>query len=130
MSIPNTTILIIDDDVGVCHTLQGILLASGYAVVTCATGVAGIQTARASGSDLVIIDLALPDISGLDVCRAVRQSSCVPILFLSATDRDHIIAQALDLGADDYLRKPFSPVELCGRANRAHIRRCSSEGTG
>ncbi len=92
-----------------------------------ATGVDGLESARAGGVDLVILDLMLPEMSGLDVCRQIRAFSDVPIIMLTAKDSEADKVAGLELGADDYMTKPFSMRELIARV-RAHLRRSTRGG--
>ena len=95
---------------------------AGFRVVTAADGVAALETTRRAGPDLVVLDLGLPDMDGVDVCRELRRDSDVPIIMLTARagEADRLIG--LELGADDYVTKPFSPRELVARV-RAIFRR-------
>src|SRR6188508_1164922 len=95
---------------------------AGFAVRTAGTGEDAIEQADAEAPSLVILDLMLPDLDGIDVCRRVRQRSDVPILMLTARDEDIDKIIGLELGADDYLTKPFNPRELVARV-KAILRR-------
>lgn len=121
----DATILLIDDDPAILRTLRANLLARGYRVHSAGTGESAVDQAALVTPDLIILDLMLPGISGLDVCRAVRLESQVPILVLSARGEERTKVRALDLGADDYLTKPFGVDELLARV-RALLRRPSS----
>jgi DNA-binding response OmpR family regulator len=116
------TILLVDDDAMLRETLAYNLRHAGYEVRMAATGAAALEEARAETPDLVILDLMLPEMDGLTVCRAMRQFSAVPILMLTARtgEIDKIIG--LESGGDDYLTKPFSLGELQARI-RALLRR-------
>lgn len=124
------TILAIDDEPQirrvVRNALAGDALGAGTTarVIEAGTGAHGLDLAAAEQPALIVLDLALPDMSGLDVCRDIRSWSAVPILVLSARHDDVEKATLLDAGADDYVTKPFSPVELQARA-RALVRRAS-----
>ena len=108
-------ILVVDDEVQIRRLLQTGLGGYGYQVETAADGVEAVEKAVSWRPDVIVLDLGLPRLSGLDVCRSVRSWSSVPIIVLSVreTERDKITA--LDLGADDYLTKPFSLGELLAR---------------
>jgi DNA-binding response OmpR family regulator len=121
-------LLLVDDDLSLLDTLAFNLRSIGYQVITATDGVAALERARAEMPDLVILDLMLPEIDGMVVCRSLRQESSVPILVLTARsgELDKIIG--LEAGADDYLTKPFSLGELQARI-RALLRR-STPGEG
>lgn len=119
-------ILVVDDEPAIRRTLRANLAARGYAVTVVETGEQAVQEAMARRPHLVILDLMLPGMSGLETCRALRAQSGVPILVLSARGEETTKVQALDLGADDYLTKPFGIDELLARV-RALLRR--STGT-
>jgi two-component system KDP operon response regulator KdpE len=121
-------ILVVDDEPALRRTLQANLGARGYDVTAVETGEAALQQAGVQLPDLVILDLMLPGLSGLDVCRALRATSEVPILVLSARGEEQTKVQALDLGADDYLTKPFGMDELLARV-RALLRRLGATST-
>jgi two-component system KDP operon response regulator KdpE len=121
-------ILVVDDEPALRRTLQANLGVRGYDVTAVKTGEAALQQAGVQMPDLVILDLMLPGLSGLDVCRALRAASAVPILVLSARGEEQTKVQALDLGADDYLTKPFGMDELLARV-RALLRRLGATST-
>src|SRR5512141_166057 len=108
-------VLLIDDDARLVEMLGGYLRARGYQVDSCGDGESGLQTLRRADYDAVVLDIMLPGIDGLEVCRRARARSQVPILMLTARgdDMDRIVG--LELGADDYLPKPFNPRELLAR---------------
>jgi len=116
------SILVIDDEPAIRRTLRANLAARGYDVYAAETGEEGLRHAAARMPQLVILDLMLPCLSGLEVCAALRSQSRVPILVLSARGEEATKIQALDLGADDYLTKPFGMGELLARV-RALLRR-------
>ena len=99
----------------------------GFDVYVADTGVSGLESARVNHPDLVLLDLMLPGMSGLDVCRQIRSSSDVPIIMLTAKDAESDKVAGLELGADDYMTKPFSMRELIARV-RAHLRRAAKTG--
>ncbi len=115
-------ILVVDDEPAIQRTLRANLVARGYEVSTADTGEDALRHAEARMPDLLILDLMLPGISGLDVCRRVRGMARIPILVLSARGEESTKVQALDAGADDYLTKPFGMDELLARV-RALLRR-------
>lgn len=108
-------ILVIDDEPQILRALRTILTAKQFRVTTAARGEEGLAQAVAQPPDLVILDLSLPDISGLDVCTRLREWSQVPIIVLSVRDNEKDKVAALDRGADDYLTKPFGIEELLAR---------------
>ncbi len=122
MRVGSNTILIVEDDANLREMLALNLRAGGYRVVTAAGGMAALELARTEQPDLVILDLMLPELDGLTVCRSLRELSDVPILMLTARtgELDKIIG--LESGADDYMTKPFSLGELQARL-RALLRR-------
>jgi len=113
-------ILVVEDDAQIARVLRLELEHEGYTVETAADGLAGLEKALKE-PDLVILDVMLPKMSGLDVCARVRAKSRVPIIMLTAKDRIPDRVSGLDLGADDYLTKPFSVEELLARV-RARLR--------
>ena len=117
-----TTLLVIDDEPQIRRVVRNALKGDGTRVLEAATGQQGIDIAAAECPDLIVLDLGLPDLSGADVCRAIRGWSTAPILVLSARHADDDKVALLDLGADDYLTKPFSSVEFQARV-RAQLRR-------
>jgi len=119
-------ILVVEDETTVRETLARSLTAEGFEVVSAATGVDGLRLAREQNPDLVILDLMLPEMDGLSVCRVIRKESAVPIIMLTArgTEMDRITG--LDTGADDYVVKPFSLGEMLARV-RANLRRADSD---
>jgi two-component system response regulator RegX3 len=116
-------ILIVEDDEATRYALSRALAAEGFAVDTAGDGESGLAAARAeSGYDVVVLDWSLPKLSGLDVCRIVRAESPVPIIMLTARETEVDRVVGLEMGADDYVVKPFSTKELVSRV-RAQIRR-------
>jgi two-component system, OmpR family, KDP operon response regulator KdpE len=122
-------ILVVDDDEGVQRFVGTILKRNGYSVLRADDGQAAIAQAIDKSPHLVILDLSLPVLSGLDVCRQLRTWYQAPVLVLSAYGEENLIIRALDLGADDYLTKPFRPGEMLARI-RALLRRSSRQPTG
>jgi two-component system, OmpR family, alkaline phosphatase synthesis response regulator PhoP len=119
------TILVVDDEPKITRLARDYLEHAGFAVQTAAAGAPALASIRAQRPDLVVLDLGLPDVDGLDVARAVRKESNLPIIMLTARGEESDKLVGLELGADDYLTKPFSPKELVARV-RAVLRR--SEG--
>ena len=115
-------ILIVDDEPNILGTLAPLLRARGYDVFTAMSGRAGIETVDREKPDLIVLDLGLPDIDGVEVCREIRESHAVPIVVLSARGAEGDKVRALDVGADDYVTKPFGAEELLARI-RAALRR-------
>jgi DNA-binding response OmpR family regulator len=119
-------VLVVDDDVKTVELVRLYLDRDGYEVLTAYDGVEALRLARESSPDLVVLDLMLPDIDGLEVCRTLRHESDVPIIMLTARTTDQDKLTGLDLGADDYVTKPFSPKVLVARV-RAVLRRLPGE---
>src|SRR5512136_905829 len=115
-------ILVVDDDPNLRETLALNLRSSGYRVVTAGDGVIALEQAQAEHPDLIILDLMLPELDGLTVCRSLRQISDVPVLMLTARTGELDKIVGLESGADDYMTKPFSLGELQARI-RALLRR-------
>jgi two-component system response regulator RegX3 len=115
-------VLLIEDDPGVLDVVTSALTTEGFDVDSAVDGETGLTTARERPYDLVVLDLMLPDVPGMDVCRALREESGVPILMLTAKDAEIDRVLGLELGADDYVTKPFSMAELVSRI-RAILRR-------
>jgi len=118
-------ILVIDDEEPILRLLRRILTASGYEALVAASGPEGLELIRQKQPDLVLLDLSMPGMDGLAVCREVRQWSSAPIIVVSARGEERFKVHALDLGADDYLTKPFGFDELLARV-RACLRRSGS----
>lgn len=119
-------ILIVDDERQITRMLRASLQSNGYSVETAENGLEGFQKFEASPPDLIITDLSMPEMNGLELTQAVRRVAEVPIIILSVRDGDSMKVTALDEGADDYLTKPFSMNELLARV-RAQLRRNPSE---
>ena len=115
-------ILVVEDDAAIREALSYSLNREGYEVEAVGDGVQAIQTARSSKPDLIVLDLMLPELDGFDVTRTLRKESSVPILMLTARDDEIDRVLGLELGADDYLTKPFSMRELVARV-KAMLRR-------
>jgi two-component system response regulator RegX3 len=115
-------ILVVDDEPAIVDALSYALRREGFEVDTAADGAEALETARASPYDVLVLDLMLPGLSGLEVCRTLRSESDLPILMLTARDAEVDRVLGLELGADDYVTKPFSVAELVSRV-RAILRR-------
>jgi len=120
--MPPLTLLVIDDEVQIRRVVRHALETNEIRVLEAGTGREGVDLAAAERPDLIVLDLGLPDMSGADVCRDIRGWSVAPIVVLSARHSDQEKADLLDLGADDYVTKPFSTLELQARV-RAQLRR-------
>jgi DNA-binding response OmpR family regulator len=119
-------VLIIEDDPNVAEVVTRYLEREGYAVESAADGLAGLELALSDPPDLVVLDLMLPSLSGLEVCRRLRTKAPVPVIMLTARGEEVDRIAGLELGADDYVAKPFSPRELTARV-KAVLRR--AQGT-
>jgi len=119
-------ILVVDDEPQITRMLRTSLQSSGYAVQAAENGLEAFRMFEAAPPELLITDLAMPEMNGLELTQAVRRISDIPIIVLSVKDSDRMKVQALDAGADDYLTKPFSMPELLARV-RAQLRRNATE---
>ena len=117
-----TRILLVEDEESFSDPLSYMLRKEGYEVAVAETGPAALEDFDRSGADLVLLDLMLPGLSGMDVCRALRQRSSVPVIMLTAKDSEIDKVVGLEIGADDYVTKPFSSRELLARV-KAVLRR-------
>ncbi|GBD10628.1 Alkaline phosphatase synthesis transcriptional regulatory protein PhoP [bacterium HR23] len=126
MSTPEhtPTLLVVEDEATLRETLRYTLTRQGYRVLTASDGPTALETAHTHKPDLVILDLILPGMDGFEVCRLLRRQSSVPILILTARDEEVDRVLGLELGADDYVTKPFSMRELVARV-KALLRRAS-----
>ena len=115
-------ILLVEDDKSICDMVSNYLLGEGFTVEAIHNGKSAIPKFSSRQYDLVLLDLMLPDISGMEVLKAIRETSTVPIIILTAKDNDTDKSLGLNLGADDYVVKPFSLIELTARI-KANIRR-------
>lgn len=120
----SVTILMIDDDPALLRLTDLHLTKAGYRFVSAVHGIAGLQALEREQPALVLLDISLPKLDGWETCRLIREVSDVPILMLTAHDEEYDKTRGLDLGADDYLTKPFSYVELQARI-RAALRRAA-----
>jgi len=119
-------VLVVEDDEGIREMLKYNLASAGFSVQEASDGATGLRTARTSRPDLILLDLMLPGMSGFDFCRALRKSSRVPIIMITAKDAEVDKIVGLELGADDYITKPFSIREVLARVN-AVLRRSQAE---
>ncbi|HEX3022495.1 MAG TPA: response regulator transcription factor [Lachnospiraceae bacterium] len=120
----NHTILLIEDDTAISEMVEGYLRKEGFEIATALDGEEGIAAFMKGSFDLILLDLMMPKLDGMEVMRIIRERSSVPILIMSAKDTDVDKAVGLGLGADDYIAKPFSMVELSARV-KAAIRRAT-----
>ncbi len=119
-------ILLIDDDVELCELVSEYLGSEGFSIEMAYNGASGLSLAQEGHFDLIILDVMLPGLTGFEVLRKLRETSSVPVLMLTARGEDVDRIVGLEMGADDYLPKPFNPRELAARM-RAVLRRASSE---
>src|SRR5260370_41300061 len=119
-------LLVVDDDAELCSLLQEFLRRGGYSVQCAHDGNAGLEQAQQGGSDLIILDVMLPGLDGFDILKRLRADSKVPVLMLTARGQDVDRIVGLELGADDYLPKPFNPRELSARV-KAILRRTEAK---
>ena len=124
----SSRILIVDDEPNIIGTVSSLLRTRGYDVLSAMTGRAALDTTDREKPDLIILDLGLPDMSGVDVCRQIRQITSTPVLVLSARGAEGDKVNALDAGADDYVTKPFGSQELLARI-RVALRRLDTRTT-
>ena len=118
-------ILVVDDEPSILATMAPLLRTRGYDVITAMNGRAALELIDRDKPDLIVLDLGLPDVEGVEVCRSVREQSSTPIIILSARGAEGDKVRALDAGADDYVTKPFGAEELTARI-RAALRRSDS----
>jgi two-component system alkaline phosphatase synthesis response regulator PhoP len=118
----NKKILVVDDESAILQTLRFNLERSGYAVVTASDGRSAIATAQREQPDLIVLDIMLPTLDGIEACKEIRKFSSVPIIMLTAKDQEIDKVLALELGADDYVTKPFALHEFLARI-KARLRR-------
>jgi DNA-binding response OmpR family regulator len=121
-------ILVVDDEAAILQTLRFNLERNGYAVCTAGDGRQALSAVEAEKPDLVLLDIMLPVLDGIEVCREIRRRSAVPVLMLTAKDQEIDKVLGLEIGADDYITKPFSIYELLARV-KAHLRRLAQAGT-
>src|SRR6202022_186783 len=119
-------ILLVDDEAAIVHSLRYNLEKNGYAVTTAGDGRTAVTLAQSEHPDLVVLDIMLPLLDGIEACREIRRSSNVPIIMLTAKDQEIDKVLALELGADDYVTKPFSLAEFMARI-KARLRRSEAQ---
>ena len=124
MAAQAQTVLVVEDEASIASFVSLYLKNAGYAVRTVGTGAEALAQAEAERPALIVLDLMLPDVDGIEVCRRIRKGSDVPILMLTARDEDVDKIIGLEVGADDYLTKPFNPRELVARV-RSILRRAA-----
>ena len=126
--IQSPLVLIVDDDPAIRRLLRASLGAEGYRTIEAARGTEALAAAAATPPDLVLLDLGLPDMDGIEVLKRLRATSPVPVVVLSAREDERGKVAALDLGADDYVTKPFGVAELAARLRAAFRHRLAQEG--
>jgi two-component system, OmpR family, response regulator len=124
----NNTVLVVEDDRNLLDTLRYNLKNEGYSVFTAADGAAAVDIARREKPDIIVLDVMLPEMSGFDVCRILRKEMTTPILMLTAKAEENDKLAGLEIGADDYMTKPFSVRELLARV-KAMLRRAGMAQT-
>ena len=122
------SVLVVDDDGHIREVVRFALDKAGHRVTEAADGRSAIEAFQAAPPELVVLDILMPELDGLEVCRRIRQTSRVPILFLSSRDEELDRILGLEIGGDDYVTKPFSPRELVARV-KALLRRATPETT-
>jgi DNA-binding response OmpR family regulator len=127
-SVPSRRVLVVDDEPMVVEVVERYLQREGFEVATAGDGAEALALSRSWAPDLVVLDLMLPELDGLEVCRILQKESSVPIIMLTARGEETDRVVGLELGADDYIVKPFSPRELVARI-KAVLRRTNSEET-
>jgi len=126
---PVARVLVVEDEESFSDALSYMLRKEGFEVSVAATGIQALTLFDRSGADIVLLDLMLPEMSGTEVCKQLRQRSAVPIIMVTARDSEIDKVVGLEIGADDYVTKPYSPRELVARI-RAVLRRRSAEAAG
>jgi DNA-binding response OmpR family regulator len=116
------TIVVVEDEANIADLVGMYLEREGFRVLKCATGAAGLDAFKSQRPRMMVLDVGLPDTDGLEVCKEIRRTSQIPVIFLTARDGEVDRVLGLELGADDYLTKPFSPAELVARV-KAVLRR-------
>lgn len=127
--IPKSSILLIEDEENICSFIATTLKNQNYKITTASTGTEGLHLCASLCPDIVLLDLGLPDMDGIEVIKKIREWNSIPIIVISARSHEQEKAKALDLGADDYITKPFGTVELLARI-RTSLRHSRQMGTG
>jgi DNA-binding response OmpR family regulator len=122
-------VLIVDDDPKVCETVDRYLTHAGFVTASALDGRRALEAARAFVPDLIVLDVMLPEVDGLEICRSLRATSKIPIIMLTARSTEREKLAGLTLGADDYVTKPFSPRELVARVEAVLRRASPSDAT-
>ncbi|HEV3156759.1 MAG TPA: response regulator transcription factor [Candidatus Baltobacteraceae bacterium] len=126
---PTKKILVVDDEIAIVQTLRFNLERNGYVVTTAGDGRSAVVLAATEHPDLIVMDIMLPVLDGIEACKEIRKSSSVPIIMLTAKDEEIDKVLALELGADDYVTKPFSLHEFLARVKARLRRRASADAT-
>jgi DNA-binding response OmpR family regulator len=126
MAAKPQTVLVVEDEASIASFVAAYLKNAGYAVRTTASGAEALKLVASEKPALVVLDLMLPDMDGVEVCKRIRQTTDLPVLMLTARDEDVDKIIGLEVGADDYMTKPFNPRELVARV-RAILRRATTE---
>ena len=121
-------VLVVDDDKNICELLKLYLVKEGYNVVFAYNGSEAVTKAKEENPNIIVLDVMMPIINGWEACKLIRQFTDVPIIMLTALDTTENKVQGLNIGADDYIVKPFEPVEVVARIN-AHLRRQENSKT-
>lgn len=124
--MPADKILVVDDDINICELLRLYLVKEGYSVVTCNDGMSAVAMNISEKPDLILLDIMLPQLDGWQVCREIRKNSNVPIIMLTAKSETFDKILGLELGADDYISKPFDTKEVIARV-KAVLRRSTAD---
>lgn len=124
--MPTEKILVVDDDINICELLRLYLDKEGYRVITCNDGASAVSMVDSEAPDMILLDIMLPRLDGWQVCREIRKKSNVPIIMLTAKSETFDKILGLELGADDYIAKPFDTKEVIARV-KAVLRRTSSD---
>jgi DNA-binding response OmpR family regulator len=122
-------VLLVDDEPKIHRLVHRILEPEGFAVLDAQDGQEAVEMVESHGPDLVLLDVAMPRLNGMEACRRIRGISDVPVVMVTAQAGEEALVRGLELGADDYVAKPFSPRELVARV-RAVLRRASETGIG
>jgi DNA-binding response OmpR family regulator len=128
MATKPQTVLVVEDEASIASFVAAYLKNAGFNVRTTASGNEALRLVESEKPELVVLDLMLPDIDGVEVCKRIRQNTDLPVLMLTARDEDVDKIIGLEVGADDYMTKPFNPRELVARV-RAILRRSTAKGT-